>query len=120
MITANNGLEIKIKRQNKYGTIRPNGFIDAYTSRSLEKTIDGLFNEGIYKIVIDCAGIEYLSIRGLDVMLRAVGRARRHKGDVILARPTPNIKKALRLLGVANTTKVAGSIKNIPSLIATN
>lgn len=120
MIANKNGLKLNVTRNSKYTIIRLNGFVDAYTHRLLENTINGLFRTRAYKIVIDCKELDYVGVRGINTLLTAAGIARRHNGGIILARPTPIVKDVLNLLGVTGILKIVSSTRSISALVANN
>ena len=43
------------------------GFLDAHTFEELERTINDIFEEGTYKLVVDLSGLDYISSAGAGV-----------------------------------------------------
>ena len=56
--------------------IEVSGRIDAATSKDLETALNDLIDQNNNKIVIDLAGVEYISSVGLRVMLAALKKVR--------------------------------------------
>ncbi|MBI2930946.1 MAG: STAS domain-containing protein [Planctomycetes bacterium] len=81
-------------------TIR--GFLDAHTFEELEKTIDDLFESGVYKLTVDLSGLDYISSAGAGVFIGAIGRAQENDGNIILMKPSANVKEVFDLLGLSH------------------
>ena len=77
------------------------GFLDAHTFEELEKTINDLFEGGNYKLIVDISGLEYISSAGAGVFIGAIGTAQENDGNIILMRPSPNVKEVFDLLGLS-------------------
>ncbi len=77
------------------------GFLDAHTFEELEKAINDIFEEGIYKLVVDLAGLDYISSAGAGVFIGAIGTAQENDGNIILMKPSPNVKEVFDLLGLS-------------------
>jgi anti-anti-sigma factor len=77
------------------------GFLDAHTFEELEKTINDIFEEGCYKLAVDLSGLDYISSAGAGVFIGAIGTAQENDGNIILMRPSPNVKEVFDLLGLS-------------------
>ena len=77
------------------------GFLDAHTFEELERTINDIFEEGNYKLVVDLSGLDYISSAGAGVFIGAIGTAQENDGNIILMRPSPNVKEVFDLLGLS-------------------
>lgn len=115
-------MEITHKRFNRVDLLTITGRMDATTAPKLKQEIDSLFSEGRYRIVLDAAGLEYVSSPGLRVLIEARKRAREWKitdlegGDVRIANLPPRIKEVFDLTGFTalfdlfkDTTEAVGS-----------
>jgi anti-sigma B factor antagonist len=80
-------------------TIR--GFLDAHTFEELEKTINDLFDGGSYKLAVDLSGLDYISSAGAGVFIGAIGTSQENNGNIILMKPSPNVKEVFDLLGLS-------------------
>jgi anti-sigma B factor antagonist len=98
-------MEITHRRMNRVDLVEVSGRVDAATSPQLKQQIDALFDEGRYRIVLDLAGLEYISSPGLRVLIEARKRAREWKitdlegGDIRIANLPPRIKEVFDLTG---------------------
>ena len=77
------------------------GFLDAHTFEELEKTINDIFEDGIYKLAVDLSGLEYISSAGAGVFIGAIGTAQENDGNIILMKPSPNVNEVFDLLGLS-------------------
>ena len=77
------------------------GFLDAHTFEELERTINDIFEEGTYKLVVDLSGLDYISSAGAGVFIGAIGTAQENDGNIILIEPSPNVKEVFDLLGLS-------------------
>ena len=77
------------------------GFLDAHTFEELEKAINDIFEGGTYKLVVDLAGLDYISSAGAGVFIGAIGTAQENDGNIVLMKPSPNVKEVFDLLGLS-------------------
>ncbi|NPV61980.1 MAG: STAS domain-containing protein [Methanotrichaceae archaeon] len=75
------------------------GRIDATTSRDLENALNGLIEEDNNRIIVDLAGVEYISSVGLRVMLAALKKVRPKQGDLMLASLQPFVREVFEITG---------------------
>lgn len=107
-------MEISHRRLNRVDVLTVSGRIDAATAPRLKQAIDNLFGEGRYRIVLDMAGLEYVSSPGLRVFIEARKRAREWKitdlegGDIRIAHLPPKIKEVFDLTGFTSLFELYG------------
>ncbi len=77
------------------------GFLDAHTFEELEKTINDLFENSVYKLAVDLSGLDYISSAGAGVFIGAIGTAQENDGNIILMKPSANVKEVFDLLGLS-------------------
>lgn len=98
-------MEIVQRRLNRVDLLNVTGRVDAATAPKLKQAIDDLFAEGRHRIVLDLAGLEYISSPGLRVLIEARKQARDWKmtdlegGDIRIANLPPRIKEVFDLTG---------------------
>ena len=92
-----------LKRQLQDGIVQLtiHGFLDAHTFEELEKTINELFENNTYRLVVDLSGLDYISSAGAGVFIGAIGTAQDNEGDIVLVRPSANVKEVFDLLGLS-------------------
>jgi len=99
---------IKTERLNpQVAFIEVKGFLDAHTFEALEEEINGLFAEGIYRLIVDLSGVDYISSAGAGVFIGAHTEAQENDGGIVLLNPTPNVMDIFDLLGLTQFFPVA-------------
>jgi anti-sigma B factor antagonist len=78
--------------------VRIDGVVDTMTAGDLEQVISSLMTRGRYRLVIDLAGVEYISSAGWGVFVSHLREIREHAGDIKLARMTPEVREIYELL----------------------
>ena len=77
------------------------GFLDAHTFEELEKVVNDLFEAGTYRLIVELSGLDYISSAGAGVFIGAIGTAQENDGNIILVKPSPNVKEVFDLLGLS-------------------
>lgn len=92
---------LKERLQNGVILITVKGFLDAYTYEEFEKAINEQFEENNYRIVVDLSELQYISSAGAGVFIGAIGTAQENNGNIVILRPTPNVREVFELLGLS-------------------
>jgi anti-sigma B factor antagonist len=92
---------LREKLPNGVMLVQVKGFLDAYTYEEFEKTIQELFDGNSYKIVVDLSELQYISSAGAGVFIGAIGQAQENNGNIVILRPTANVKEVFELLGLS-------------------
>lgn len=83
--------------------------IDSFTTSGLEAGLNKFFNDPkapVFKIVINLAGVEFISHAGFRAFLAAQRTAKRYnRGEIILANPSERIKEALDISGFSEVLR---------------
>ncbi len=79
-------------------TVRVDGVVDSLTAREVERAIDGLLRRNRSQIVLDLAGVDYISSAGWGVFISHLKEARENKGDLRLSGMIPNVREIYELL----------------------
>ena len=100
-------MEITSKQFKHCDLLAVKGRVDSATSPKLSEALDAILNESRFKIVIDMAGLEYMSSAGFRALISAQRSCKRfNRGEVILAAVPANIHSALELAGFTTLFKV--------------
>jgi len=86
--------------------IAPQGRLDAVTVPSLEAVIDEHLTAGHVRLVIDLAGVTYISSSGLRALLRARRQAQAGGGDVALCDMSERVKEVFDMIGFNNLFRI--------------
>jgi anti-anti-sigma factor len=76
------------------------GFIDAHTFKRFESTVGDLFARGRYRLIVDMAGVSYVSSAGAGVLVAAASEAEENGGRLVVLDAREAVMAVLRLLGV--------------------
>ena len=79
--------------------VKPEGRINVPTARSMEEALNGLFDEGHARVVVDFTEASYITSLGLKTLLVAQRRARALGGDVHLAALGPRMQEIFEMAG---------------------
>lgn len=105
-------MEITHKRFNRVDLLSVSGRLDAASAPQFKQSLDSLFEQGRYRLVLDLAGLEYIASPGLRVLIEARKRARDLKitdlegGDVRIANLPQRIKEVFDLTGFTSLFEI--------------
>ncbi|KAF0240581.1 MAG: anti-anti-sigma regulatory [Planctomycetota bacterium] len=106
------------KLNNNIVFIAVQGFLDAHTFEEMEKTINDLFDGGTYRLVVDLSKLDYISSAGAGVFIGAIGTAQENDGNIVLMKPSPNVKEVFDLLGLSQIFPFANDVDGAAKLFA--
>jgi anti-sigma B factor antagonist len=86
--------------------LRLRGFIDRHTIDTLEAALKRALDEGRAKIVVDCAGLTYISSNGMGIFIAYVQKARAKGGDIRFSSMRDVARTVITMLGLQNIFKV--------------
>lgn len=78
------------------------GRIDSATSDQLEKKLKEIQSGGRNNIVVDMGAVDFLSSRGLWVLVEAQKASKNGKGQIALAAVPEKIMESLKLVGMSD------------------
>lgn len=78
--------------------LKVSGYLDTTTAGELESALYGLLDRGIYKVVVDLAGVNYISSAGWGIFIGEIKRIRNHGGDLKLAGMVGDVHEVFQLL----------------------
>jgi len=90
--------------------VRIDGVIDTLTASELEEVIDTLLKRGRYKIIVDLAGVDYISSAGWGIFISHIRDVRGNGGDITLANMIPNVYEIYELLEFDNVLPAFPSV----------
>ncbi len=103
---------MKIEQSNRDGVtvIAPFGRIDTTTSRAVEEAVKHAVDAGARDLVVDFAGVEYISSAGLRVFLVLAKRMRDLQGRLVLCGLPEPVRQVFRLAGFMPLFRVEPSL----------
>jgi anti-anti-sigma factor len=88
--------------EDDISVVRVDGVIDTLTATQLEDVLDKLIKRGRYRIILDLAGVDYISSAGWGIFISRIKEIRENEGDVKLANMVPNVMEIYELLEFDN------------------
>jgi anti-sigma B factor antagonist len=85
-------------RGNELTMVRVDGVIDTMTASELERVMNTLLEQRKYKIIVDLAGVDYISSAGWGIFISNIREIKAHEGDIKLARMIPSVYEIFELL----------------------
>lgn len=99
-------MEISTKEFKHCNMVSVTGRVDSSTAPQFSQVLDGLIEQGVYKLVIDMNALEYMSSAGFRALLSAQRSCKRYnRGEVVLAAVPDRIREALELAGFTELFK---------------
>lgn len=89
--------------------LRLHGFLDAYTAPQFEQAIQKQVESGRYQLVVDCAGLSYISSAGLGVFMSFVEEVREKGGDIRIGGLIPKVAQVFDILGFSEIFQIFDS-----------
>ena len=100
-------MEVTTKQFKHCDLVTLTGRVDSSNSHKLSDALDGIVNEGRYKLVLDMAALEYMSSAGFRALISAQRNCKRYnRGEVVLATVPANIHSALELAGFTTLFRI--------------
>lgn len=93
-------MEITTSEYKRCDLVKAVGRIDSNTAPDLEKHFNGIIDGGKSGIVFDMAEVDFISSRGLWVLLETQKACKKDKGKLVLVNVSENMQQSLDLAGV--------------------
>lgn len=90
--------------------IRVDGVIDTMTAGELEEVIDRLISRSRYRLIVDLAGVDYISSPGWGIFISHIKEIRENDGDIKLSGMVPNVREIFELLELDNVLRSYNSV----------
>lgn len=83
---------------NNVSILSVSGYLDTTTASELESALLGLVRKGMYRIVVDLSGVNYISSAGWGIFIGEIKEIRSHGGDLKLAGMIGEVREVYQLL----------------------
>jgi anti-anti-sigma factor len=93
-------LDISVETFKRVDLVTVAGRVDSSNASQLDSRLKDLMDNGRHKIVLELAGVHYMSSAGLRAMVAAVRESKKHRGDVRLANISERVGEVLKLAGL--------------------
>ncbi|MEA1981702.1 MAG: STAS domain-containing protein [candidate division Zixibacteria bacterium] len=85
--------------------VRIDGVIDTITASELERVVESLIKRHRYKIILDLAGVDYISSAGWGIFISHIKEVRANEGDIKLVNMIDNVFEIYELLEFENVLR---------------
>ncbi len=109
--TENMSISLSENAQRRISEVRVDGVIDTITAGELEEVFESLLKRGRYRIVVDLAGVSYISSAGWGIFISNIRDVRGNDGDIKLANMVSNVYEIYDLLEFDNVLMAYDSIE---------
>jgi anti-anti-sigma factor len=99
-------MNIIVEQQHRVTIVRPTGFVDAETAKTLAEALNGQLQAGNLSLVVDLDQLDYMSSAGLRVLLAVLKDARRQGGDLRLANARAEVLQVLEMSGFVKLVQI--------------
>ena len=76
------------------------GHLDSITSSQVEKALNKLIDQKKFQLVIDLAGVNYISSSGWGIFIGILKEVRLHEGDLKLSGLNDDVREVFKLLEI--------------------
>ncbi len=108
----NISISLSESEKDNISEVRVDGVIDTTTAGELEEVIDALMKRQRYRIIVDLAGVDYISSAGWGIFISRIKDVRSAEGDVKLANMVPNVFEIYELLEFDKVLRAHDSIES--------
>lgn len=95
-------MQIKSRIVNKTLYIMLIGELDEYTSQSVRKTLDAIFDteKGFVQIVMDLSELTFMDSTGVGVLIGRYKRMREFNKPIFITNPSRNAERIFKMAGL--------------------
>lgn len=101
--------QIHTAKEGNGTVVQLQGKVDATCAPSVEQALVAVIAQGEKRLVIDCAGLDFISSAGLRSLLLAVKKMKAAGGAIALAALQPNVKEVFDISGFSALFTIHGS-----------
>ncbi len=93
------------------------GEVDCATAPRLAKTLAEMTEQGRLNLVVDLSGVYFMDSTGLAVLAVAHKRLQQAGGGLVLAGPTPSVRRSLEITGLDQMMLVTDTLPKVSSAL---
>jgi anti-anti-sigma factor len=92
-------MEAQVEEKGDVIVVRVKGRLDAASSPQLEKKINSIIESGHFKLILNLAGVDYLSSAGMRLMLSISKKLKHLEGKVIACNVNDDVMEVIKMAG---------------------
>ncbi len=93
-------MDIDTARDGDFVELRVRGMLDSTWSPHLVSAVDDIVRAGVHRVLVDLAGVTYLSSAGIAALLSMQKKLAPVHGVFGVCRPSPQVRQVLKLTGL--------------------
>ncbi len=109
-------MDMQAKTGDGLMTFVVTGRLDATTAPTAQATLAGATDSGALHLVLNLAGVDYISSAGLRVLLATAQKLSRQNGKLVLCELQPGVREVLEISGLLTVFAVAATEGEAQSL----
>ncbi|MBB6461367.1 STAS domain-containing protein [Flammeovirga kamogawensis] len=110
-------VDVNVVQENDYTFIDVVGELDASSSVDLDTKLQECIDRGDKKLLINCAGLTYISSAGIGVFTSRLDEIETEKIGMVLYNVGANIRSVLEILGVDQFLNLAANKEEATKII---
>ena len=99
-------MDIETTSYKRCDLVKASGRIDSSTASDLENAFNKILEGGVSGIVFDMSEVNFISSRGLWVLLETQKACKRNRGQLVLVNVSDEMKQSLDLAGVKHFIEI--------------
>jgi anti-anti-sigma factor len=93
-------IDINVSGLDHVTLVEVSGRVDSMNANELGIALASEIDGGHHLIVLDLAGVDYMSSAGLRELVNSLKRAKKATGDLRLAQPSERVREVLEMAGL--------------------
>jgi anti-anti-sigma factor len=93
-------MEIETARDGGFVELRVRGMLDSTWAQHLSSAVDDVVRAGAHRVLVDLAGVTYLSSAGISALLNIQKKIAAVQGVFGACNPSPQVRQVLKLTGL--------------------
>lgn len=92
-------MNAQVEEKGDVVVVRVEGRMDAASSPQLEKQISALIDSGHFKLILNLAGVDYLSSAGMRLMLSVSKKLKNLEGKLVVCNVHDEVMEVINMAG---------------------
>lgn len=92
-------METQVEEKGDVVVLRLQGRLDAASSPQLEKKINSIIESGHFKLILNLAGVDYLSSAGMRLMLSVSKKLKHLEGKIVACSLNEEVMDVIKMAG---------------------
>ena len=99
-------VDVIVSELDHVALVEVNGRVDSMTANQFGTGLIEPIEGGFIFVVLDLAGVDYMSSAGLREIVNALKKVRREKGDLRIAQPTDRVLEVIEMAGLDTVLQI--------------